>query len=80
MKGQSKQVFVKNDLNWNSRDFRLLKEGDIFSFDQQQIFTASCDACIVENEGSWSVLTVNKQMEKFREERKKEREKLFGAI
>lgn len=80
MKGQSKQVFIKNDFDWNPQEFRFLKENDVFSFDKEQIFTASCDAYIVENEGSWSILTVNKEMERFYEERKKERDKLFGII
>lgn len=80
MKEKIKQVFIEINAEWELREFRLLKEGDIFSFDKNEAFTASCDPYIVENEGCWSILIINKQMERFLEEKKKERDKLFGIL
>lgn len=77
MKEKPKTVFVKDASGWNPQEFRILKEGDVFSFDKEQIFTASCDAYIIENEGSWSIMNVNKDMESFLQERKIARAKKF---
>lgn len=67
MKEKIKTVFVKDMSGWNPQEFRFLKAGDVFSFDKEQIFTASCGAYIIENDGMWSILTTNKGMEEFLE-------------
>lgn len=77
MKEKPKIVFVKSEIDWISQEFRFLKEGDVFSFDKEQIFTASCDSYIIENDGTHAVLNVNKDMERFLQDRKKERESKF---
>ena len=73
MKDVRKDVFVLGSGSWCDKKFFDLKEKDIFSFDKETVFTASCDAYLVENEGTYSVMVVNKNMENFLEEKKKER-------
>lgn len=77
MKEKPKTVFLKGAADWNSQEFRFLKDGDVFSFDKEQIFTASSDAYIIENDGSWAILNVNKDLEKFLQERKIARDKKY---
>ena len=77
MKEKPKLVWIKDLSDWNSQEFRFLKKDDIFSFDKEQIFTASCDAYIVENDGAWSILVINKEMENFLKQKKDERDRLF---
>lgn len=74
MKHIPKQVFVLVNNSWNETEFRLLKSNDVFTFDREQIFTASCDSYVVENDGTWSVLVTNKDLERFRNEKKQDRE------
>lgn len=77
MKKQIQIVYVENDGKWEPQEFRLIKENNIFTFDKENIFTSSCDAYVLPNDGSYSILVVNKDMERFNQERKEEREKMF---
>ena len=81
MKKIPKTIFIFTENQWEQTEFRLLKTNDIFSFDTEEVFSASSDAYIVENDGSWSVLTTNKDTERFLQEKQKEREeKMFGIF
>ena len=80
MKSEPKTVWLQVDCDWNPTEFRLIKEHDIFSFDKYIVFTASCDAYVLEvgpDAGGWSILIVNKEVQRFLATRKEEREKLF---
>lgn len=77
---ENKQVFVLINEEWKEIEFRLMKEKQIFSFDKNNVFTASCDPFIIENEGMWSVLVVNKDLERLQEESRKERESFFKIL
>ena len=83
--GGPKVVWLKVADDWNSIDFKLLKDKDIFSFDKKLIFTASCDAYVLDtalDRVCWSVLVVNKELEQLHlvaKIKKIERDKLlFG--
>jgi len=80
VKAQVKTVYVLVEDNWKDTEFRLIKASDIFTFDKTDLFTASCDAYMIENgidAGAWSVLVVNKEVERFQEERRRERNRMF---
>lgn len=77
MKKIQKSVFILNENTWKETEFRLLKTGDIFTFDKNETFTASCDAYVLPNEGMYSVLVINKELESFHQKRKEEMEKNY---
>ena len=81
MKSVPKTVWMQTEgLDWNPIEFMFLKERDVFTFDKQSIFTASCDAYVLDEasgNAAWSILVINKELEIFRAQRKQEKDKLF---
>ncbi|MBI2449334.1 hypothetical protein HYV49_03475 [Candidatus Pacearchaeota archaeon] len=54
-----KPVYVFKEGKWQKYEFKNVKEGSIFSFDKQRIFTSSSDAYFNidgQHENTWSIV------------------------
>ena len=77
-----KPVFILNNGNWQETEFVNLKAGDIFTFNKQNVFTASFDAYLITDDSNrantWSIFIINKELEQKPGERQEQWLKSLG--